>query len=302
MEEQKLLQTFAVNKDGELVSIRDVPSGLECGCFCPGCGEVLIAKKGEVRAWHFAHESGAACAGAAEGAIHLAAKHVLAKQKCVLIPALEASAIHKMSDGRVGRAVRSVPECMAELEDVRLEVTVGTIRPDVVATVASQELFIEIAVTHLVDEQKLSVIKSMMTPVLEIELDPQRLTSWTWEDLAALVINEPGNRKWVYHPELRNLQNQADDQARLNASQQNVPERHEETRLKLRGTFIKVVNRGWGVTVWSPYHEEVNAIVKTIARPLGGQWQPKYKSWKLPPGVGEVFLSQLKDFGAVEEG
>ena len=30
---------------GKLVSVEDVPAGLKCDCFCPACGEQLVAKK-----------------------------------------------------------------------------------------------------------------------------------------------------------------------------------------------------------------------------------------------------------------
>ena len=47
--------TKAKGKNGKLVDINDVPSGLECECTCPGCGGKLVAKKGEDTAHHFAH-------------------------------------------------------------------------------------------------------------------------------------------------------------------------------------------------------------------------------------------------------
>lgn len=36
--------TYAL-KDGVLVHISQVPSGLQCGCKCSACGETLIAKR-----------------------------------------------------------------------------------------------------------------------------------------------------------------------------------------------------------------------------------------------------------------
>lgn len=40
-----------------LVDVADVPSGQKCGCICPSCNLPLIAKKGVVNEWHFAHDS-----------------------------------------------------------------------------------------------------------------------------------------------------------------------------------------------------------------------------------------------------
>lgn len=49
---------FALSLDKNiLVDVADVQSGKECGCICPSCNIPLIAKKGNVNEWHFAHDS-----------------------------------------------------------------------------------------------------------------------------------------------------------------------------------------------------------------------------------------------------
>ena len=48
MSVKQLKLTYAL-KDGEIVSIEDVKSGLNCGCICPACSDPLVAKKGEKR-------------------------------------------------------------------------------------------------------------------------------------------------------------------------------------------------------------------------------------------------------------
>jgi len=40
-----------------LVDVADVQSGRKCGCICPSCNIPLIARKGDVNEWHFAHDS-----------------------------------------------------------------------------------------------------------------------------------------------------------------------------------------------------------------------------------------------------
>lgn len=49
---------FALSLDTNLlVDVADVQSGKECGCICPSCNIPLIARKGDINKWHFAHDS-----------------------------------------------------------------------------------------------------------------------------------------------------------------------------------------------------------------------------------------------------
>ena len=61
--------TWAINQEGDLVHVDEVPNGNDCGCICPHCKSKLCAKNGgdgEKMIHHFAHLSGADCAGAVE--------------------------------------------------------------------------------------------------------------------------------------------------------------------------------------------------------------------------------------------
>lgn len=48
-------------KDGRMVTVDEVEQGLACGCSCIECGGRLVARRGEVRAPHFAHHTAAGC-------------------------------------------------------------------------------------------------------------------------------------------------------------------------------------------------------------------------------------------------
>jgi hypothetical protein len=49
---------FALSLDkNTLVDVSDVQSGKKCGCICPSCNIPLVAKKGNINEWHFAHDS-----------------------------------------------------------------------------------------------------------------------------------------------------------------------------------------------------------------------------------------------------
>lgn len=42
---------------GQLIDVDSVQSGKSCGCVCPCCKTPLVAKKGDIKEWHFAHHT-----------------------------------------------------------------------------------------------------------------------------------------------------------------------------------------------------------------------------------------------------
>lgn len=60
---------FAVDADGNFRDVADVGRGLRCGCFCADCKGPLVAKKGEIRAHHFAHHDRRDCRHALEASL-----------------------------------------------------------------------------------------------------------------------------------------------------------------------------------------------------------------------------------------
>lgn len=60
---------FAIDAAGGFRDVADVPRGLECGCFCADCKGPLVAKKGDVRAHHFAHHDRRECRHALEASL-----------------------------------------------------------------------------------------------------------------------------------------------------------------------------------------------------------------------------------------
>lgn len=59
---------------GAIRFLDQVSSGLGCGCSCMVCGAALVAKKGQINDWHFAHESGQTNPECAVGAANLLRK------------------------------------------------------------------------------------------------------------------------------------------------------------------------------------------------------------------------------------
>jgi competence protein CoiA len=306
MEKPKLLQSFAVNNVGRIASIQDVANGKACNCSCPECGEVVIARQGEVREWHFAHASGADCSGSAEGALHRAAKQLIVEEGRVLLPSLAVRETVHLDDGRRGEGAVALPEETAVLTEPRLEVQFGAIRADVAAQHRDEPLLIEIAVTHFADHPKRDVVSALGIACVEIRLSPDPELLWTWDLLREQVLEDSYNREWIFHPKrallLEEARQLAADDAKRNPlppvpQSDAKPTRQSVTRWRLLGVPIHVTVYDWGITVWSGFDPEVNGTIKAIVRPLGGRWNPRYKVWRLPPAVFPLLVEGLEAAG-----
>ena len=181
---QMVFLTYALNKDGCLVHVDSVPNGNECGCVCPCCESRLCAKNGGYeREHHFAHLGGADCVGGVESALHIMAKEVFQRRKCVRLPAIK-------------------DVCNSELlhldeVDVEVRDDSTSLRPDCIGRYGDKTIWIEFKRTHAVDRKKKEKIISRRVDCLEIDLNGCELDPKQVEDL---LINEQGHRVWIFNP------------------------------------------------------------------------------------------------------
>lgn len=188
-------------REGRLYEPLQVESGLKCGCTCPGCGAPLVAKhspSGRVVS-HFAHQPGADCATGFETAVHLAAKQLIADRSQVFLPVVRAQVSAVGPSGRTYSGNRLLsPAGLIALSRVRVEAAVGSIRPDLLVTNKSQDILVEIAVTHFVDDEKLARIKALELPALEIDLSELREVNFATLENALFTASQ--RSIWVWHP------------------------------------------------------------------------------------------------------
>ncbi|WP_295459225.1 competence protein CoiA family protein [uncultured Thiodictyon sp.] len=302
MEIMSLLQSFGVDQEGRLVSVEEVCRGKACECCCPGCGEVLIARQGEVRAWHFAHASDGDCVGAAEGALHRAAKQLIVQEGAILVPGLEVKEKHRLDDGRLGESALGRPPETWTLTAAREEVTVGDYRIDVAGTHDGSPVFIEVAVTHAVEDSKREALSRLGVHCFEIKLDPYQYESWTWTSLRQEILECIGNRDWIFHPDAADLAEQARCEAIAKAFEKPIPAAApERIRFRVSEVPVHVTDRTWALHLWWPYNERVNPMLKAIAKSHGGRYNPQYRNWVIPVSAKAAVLEQLNGIGAVRE-
>jgi len=187
---------LGLREDGTIAHVSEVPSGLECGCTCPGCGARLVARKGAKQDHHFGHagaEDGTPCRTGPETALHRFAKEVLERRLELTLPRLE------LDDGRekwVGYEGGSYG-----FDGAVLEHRLGEIVPDVIVRKGRRDLLVEFAVTHPCEETKLARIARMDVSAIEVDLSrvPRDIDRVGIEN----AILDAAPRRWLHNPKLR---------------------------------------------------------------------------------------------------
>ncbi|MFM8332145.1 MAG: hypothetical protein ACKN9T_10690 [Candidatus Methylumidiphilus sp.] len=207
-------------KNGKIVRIAEVENGLSCGCICPNiqCGARLVAVQGKEVAWHFRHYSESyygqeyECAGAAETAIHLLAKDILAENKKQILPARvltlrrhnfdEIKREHKKFRPYIAQNQMSVTfdEIKSENDySTYIDTNESSIKPDAIAVKDGIEMYFEIRVTHAVDVIKREKIKNLGKSCIEIDLSHANKNIDIDIDTLKKEVLNPKNRKWICH-------------------------------------------------------------------------------------------------------
>lgn len=190
-------------REGRLYEPLQVESGLKCGCTCPGCGAPLVARhsaSGRVIS-NFAHYAGADCATGFETAVHLAAKQLIVDRMTLFLPEVTARVPGTgLGGGARGREGLVRPAGLRNLNAVRVEEYLGGIRPDLVVSIGGEEVLVELAVTHFVDDVKLARIQVLDMPT--VELDLSELREMNFEALKNALFTNSRRAQWVWHPEL----------------------------------------------------------------------------------------------------
>lgn len=290
----KPLMAFAVNDCGAIVSIEHVDRGAACGCFCPACGEPVIAKQGDVKTWHFAHTSGNDCAAGAETALHRAAKQIIFERRELMLPAFTVTASARGPySGRIHHAEAGLPEALCPFEHVLLEQPMASIIPDAVGIAGGGKLLIEVAVTNPVCPEKLVLIEQLNFPAVEITLHQDWHINWNWDRLYDEVIVNTTNKSWLFHPDGVAFQSEAEHNALQLAAAELPPQPKKEsqsgpklTKLWFRGKPVRLTEFPFGLVAWSPYDPVINEILKCF----GAKWQPRYRNWLLSLKVKDELI------------
>ncbi|MBO7595741.1 MAG: hypothetical protein J6T70_01690 [Bacteroidales bacterium] len=109
-------------KGDRLVHVDEVENGLNCGCICPTCKCALIAKQGEIRIHHFAHQCDDDSCLHLQETYFMRALEILEQAQYIKLPhyySIESQTV-KLKNIRANRYsdnIKILPEIIAETEE-----------------------------------------------------------------------------------------------------------------------------------------------------------------------------------------
>lgn len=222
---QKFRNPFALNEKGEIIYIKTGDVGNKekyKKCYCPECGEKLVARMGEINNWHFSHTGNKKCNGNFETSLHLYAKELIKRSNKVLLPLLSVGDyleynrmdefliqdMHKWENMNYERICNqpfinaNVYPYIWEDNEVRL----GDFIPDCIVEIGQKKLAIEICVTHAVNEEKEEKVKKAGIDMIEINLG-HILEDMQDEkfDMDRYILYD-SFRSWIYKTRVRSVE------------------------------------------------------------------------------------------------
>lgn len=242
---------LALDDSGHFIHINEIAGA--GNWRCPACGSHVIAKRGDVKAHHFAHKAETNCSS--ESVIHALAKSIVMEaaqnKEAIWLPSLtgEVSLEHTPEEKwsvYLSKVIKTV-------HSAKPEVSLGNVRFDVLTSVDHiGYLAVEIAVNHRKSAHDVENIEKTGKACVEIYLDD---IEWdiTYEALKAKVL-EKADRAWLFHPAVAKARQEA--YARLERTfgteeppQTSIPEYRpseitEESKLTDKDRLIDAINKG----------------------------------------------------------
>lgn len=283
----------ALNENNNLVQIENVERGLACKCTCFECGEIVIARKGDIKEHHFAHASNKeSCNINPESVLHKYAKEVILESMGLILPA-----VPNTEDNEAA---------WWTFEKIIPEFHLGLIRPDLACYHNNEPVFIEIAVTHFIDENKLKIIESMNVKTLEIDLSNLLLTELVIpsEQAKKMILESLDNKSWLYPQAPKMIKDEAKDKVSANLLEATAQlakntianvSSWEDYQFTINGIWVRARKFSSGMlSVSCTYNPEIIVILKQWRNEGGGRFDQRYRSWNYWQPFSATVLERLE--------
>ena len=279
----------ALNQNARLTTIDEALRGLSCNCTCVCCGEPVIARKGLIREHHFAHYSNKeSCFIQRESLLHLYAKEVIGENLGLQLPPMPGTYPDSQD-----------PTSWWDFVKIDQEVRQPGFQPDLVAHLKDgSQLFIEIAVTSFIGEEKLERINAVGVKTIELDLSELLYSKLPIPsaEVKKLILEQVAHITWIY-PEAPPPPPQViscPEPATLEPAAETA--KCIEHRFKILGMWIsaRILQSGSvAVRSWS-FNPQIAELLKSWRNELGGEYNPKYRNWIFYPRSNEEIMSRLQ--------
>ncbi|MGE6440838.1 competence protein CoiA family protein [Psychrobacter sp. NPDC078409] len=291
-----MTMSIAVNEQKQIVNVKQVERGLACMCFCFECGEPVVARKGEKNEHHFAHlNNKESCTIHPESILHKFAKQVIMQERYLTLPSLPDD---ENSEDKTW-----------QFDHLIEEQSIGCIRPDIVATVDDEMMFIEVAVTSFIDTDKADFIKQLGIKTVEIDLRDimTQGIEVPSEEAKDYILDCVSNKQWIF-PAPKSLTIPVAPTLLVESTYncQTVTENNiNESFDKSYDTYRFTINHAWvDVRVFKSgmvsvkcvnFNHDVIEILKQWRNEGGGQYNQKYKSWNYFKPFSDIVFQRLQE-------
>jgi len=148
---------------------------------CPECKTPLITKIGDINVHHFAHKN-LECEVNPETIIHILAKKVIAENNEIVLPIFNPISLRWQHI----KQEYTLSATESKYEDII---------PDVIININDRPIFIEVAYSHFIDNEKLEKLKRINIETWEIDL--RNIDIFDYDSFKNVLLNEIYNKQSI---------------------------------------------------------------------------------------------------------
>lgn len=215
---------FAQDARGGLIHVDAALRGKACNCRCLACGEVLIARHGDIKAHSFAHASGTECQFAVDAMLNRLAQELIAAVGVFVSPPLLVRASGAGPFGLVRRE-ETIAARRLRVESVLVDRRVHKQRPSVVMMIGGHELLLELTYGHCLDAHKRGAIEKLGMAAIEMHVGEGMFD--TVEQFGRQLLEEVSHKHWIFNPKGSAIQVKLDAIVAEVLAQQQVQQERE---------------------------------------------------------------------------
>lgn len=217
---------FGLHKDSEIiVDIYDVPKGKACGCVCPSCNTLLIAKQGDVNEWHFAHLSNKdavnnvkdICQYSFYTSVRLMALQLISQNLKIDLPSYDAVVTQQYREIYIKEKFTVTESKTISLNNIEVNKTYLGHNIDITGKVKDYSFMILLTYPNKtippslidLDDNKCGIISISLEPTKQLFADANKMNKSYKDILYSFLQTNLKSKTWIYHPKCKQAESLA---------------------------------------------------------------------------------------------